>query len=244
MSGLLLRRALRRPPESGAGRPGGREAVCTVIAASPCLRVPRSRWLLSRSALLGRFHRVPARATLAKAACACVVWDPRSRVAREGRGNLSRGGNGAPRGWALLADPEALKLGTGHQGEGTVLASSCCRHSGPEPSGDLKSSPWLARGPGGSGLRLDAAGGRCVRLDRAGCGTPGPGLRLGILYPRSIPCPFHRPPSCGREARAGKGQRRPETKLWVFRSRVGRLGATREVNSAVRARPCRVLTAF
>lgn len=59
VSGLLLRRALRRPPESGAGLPGGRGAVCTVIAASPRLGVPRSPWLLPRSALLGRFHRVP-----------------------------------------------------------------------------------------------------------------------------------------------------------------------------------------
>lgn len=168
-------------------------------------------------------------------------------MAPEGRGDPRRGGNRAPRGWALLAGPGALKLGAGHQGEGTALASSCCRHCGPEPSGDLKSSPCLARGPGGSGLRLVAAGGRCVRLERdpAGCGTPGPGLELGVLYPGCIPGPFPRSSSGGREARAGKGHKRPETKLWISLSRVGRLGATRgEVNSAVRARPCRVLTAF
>lgn len=137
----------------------------------------------------------------------CVEWDPRSRVAREGRGDLSRGRNGELRGRTLFAGPGALKLGAGHQGEGTALASSCCRHYGPEPSGDLKSSPWLARGPGGSGLRLVAAGGRCVRLarDRASCGTPGPGLGLGILYPRCIPRPFPGPSRGRREARPGKG---------------------------------------
>lgn len=105
-----------------------------------------------------------------------VEWDPRSLVARDGA--PSRGRNRSSRGWAPLAGPGVLQLGAGHQGEGTVVASSCCRHCGPEPSGDLNSSPWLARGPGGSGLWLVAAGGRCVLLarDRTGCGILEPGL--------------------------------------------------------------------
>lgn len=140
VSGLLLRRALRRPPESGAGLPGGRGAVCTVIAATPRLGVPRSPWLLLRSALLGRFHRVPDPSHPSQGSV-CVEWDPRSRVARDGRGDPSRGRNGSSRGWTPLAGPGALQLGAGHQGEGTALVSSCCRHCGPEPSGDLNNSP-------------------------------------------------------------------------------------------------------
>lgn len=181
MSGLLLRRALRRPPESGAGLPGGRGAVCTVIAASPRLGVPRSRWLLPRSALLGDSTESPPEPPQPgqRVCVVCVEWDPRSRVVRDGRGDPSRGRNGSSRGWAPLAGPGALQLGAGHQREGTALASSCCRHCGPEPSGDLKSSPWLARGPGGSGLWLIAAGGRCVLLARDRARLWGSGARTG-----------------------------------------------------------------